>query len=105
MIVLIFAMLLCCGFSCSVRVVFVSRLTAPASCAGSDVGPAGPEDRNNKRISKCRPRTAQTKRLPGGPGRPKPANNYGAYGAQMAAMAIALHQALMELNLDAAYIE
>ena len=61
MIVLIFAMLLCCGFICSgsVRVLFVSRLTAPASCAGSDLRPAGPEDRNNKRISNCRSRTAR----------------------------------------------
>ena len=37
----------------------VSRPTAPACCAGSAPGPTGPEDRNNKRILTCRPRTAR----------------------------------------------
>ena len=58
----------------------VSRPTAPACCAGSAPGPTGPEDRNNKRILTCRPRTARRRKRPrGGPGPQTPACNYAKY--------------------------
>ena len=47
------------------HVLFVSGPTAPTSCAGSAAGPTGPEDRNNERILKCRPRTARRRNARG----------------------------------------
>ena len=64
--------MLCVVVSCA-HVVFVSGLTAPTSCTGTAAGPAGPEDRNNKRISTYRP---QIKHRQGGSRMQKSANSY-----------------------------